>query len=80
VTGNPPERRLYDIAKRSAMDRLGGERAYWIQGPSIRRLAVADAVLTTLALQDEDAVTDAAVRRMLTAQFDLLTSDTDFYG
>lgn len=71
-------RRFYSNAKRDAADALGGDRAYWIVGPKVRRMAVSDAILTVLDQQDDDAVSDAAVRSLLIGLRDLLTSDEDF--
>lgn len=75
--GKTPREWLYENAKADAKDRLGGERAYWIAGPSIRRMAVADALLTVLTSQD-DSVRDDTVRSLMTDLYDLLTSDKEF--
>lgn len=57
--------RLYAIARKTAMDAAGGERAFWIIGSTLRQALVAQAVLQILDQQDDDGVTDAAVRTLL---------------
>lgn len=69
--------RLYEASKYTAKNNLGGERAYWIAGPTVRRMAVANAILQTLFQQDED-VADSRVRTLLHDLYDLLTDDEDF--
>lgn len=68
---------MYENAKRSGMDSLGGARAFYIAGPTIRRLAVADAVLSTLALLGED-IRDETVRRLLNDLYSTFRADVDF--
>jgi hypothetical protein len=67
--------RLYKQAKEKAVDNMGGKRAFWIMGSSIRQAFVAQAILSILALQD-DAVPAESVRTMLNALYERMTDDT----
>ena len=68
-------RGMYDNAKKAAVQALGGERAFAIQGSTIRRMAIADAIFTTLALLDEGEVTDEVHRDLSIDLFEYLTDD-----
>lgn len=68
-------RGMYDNAKDAARQALGGVRAFAIHGPTIRRMAIADAIFTTLALLDEGEVTDEVHRDLSVDLFEYLTDD-----
>lgn len=69
--------RLYDAVKKSAQLSLGGERAYSIVGPAIRRAFVAQAILHQAQGQDS-SIPAERVREVQAALYDRLTSDEDF--
>jgi len=60
------QRRLYREAIAGAEDAAGGRRALQIIGSTYRRALVAAEILRLCYLQDDEIVSDAAVRRMLT--------------
>jgi len=55
--------KIYANAKVTAVDSLGGPRAYNIAGPSIRRMAIAAAILGVITIQDESIAAET-VRNM----------------
>ena len=69
--------RLYKAAKNQAIDSLGGGRAYWIAGPTIRRHAMANAILSSLTAQDE-SISAETVRDVMNGLYDTLVNDRDF--
>jgi hypothetical protein len=71
---------VYMRAKYRAKLTLGGNQAYRVVGPTVRRMAVSAAILQLLATQDEDDVSDAAVRSLVQNLHNILMSDSDFAG
>lgn len=69
--------RLYVIARTSAIDALGGPRAFEIAGPAIRRMAIGSALLDLLAQQDESVAADT-VRELLGALHGKLAEEGEF--
>lgn len=67
--------RLYKAAKRDAEDSLGGRRAFAIASSRMRRHAIADQILKTLALQDYQEVSAQKVRELLDALVMKLNED-----
>lgn len=68
--------RIYTIAKNTAVDTLGGPRAFQIQGPSIRRMAIAAAILDLLTMQD-DTIAAETVQRLTLDLHELLFADSE---
>jgi hypothetical protein len=69
--------KLYVNAKLAAADALGGARAYWIVGSTVRRMAVSAAVLQLLAQQD-NSISDGTVRTLLEDLYESIVIDPDF--
>lgn len=68
--------RSYRTAKLNAVDSLGGARAYEIQGPSIRRMAIAAAILD-LATSQDDAIRAETVRDLTIRLHERLADDAE---
>ena len=66
--------RLYTSAKRSAVDTLGGPRAFEIQAPMIRRAFIASAILDLLYAQNE-SIRAETVRGLMGDLLARLTDD-----
>lgn len=75
MAASTPADRLYASARASAVDSLGGPRAWNIAAPTHRRHALSAAVMTMLYLQDEQHVSDATVRALLADMQERITNE-----
>lgn len=58
----------YAKIKKRAKDAMGGERAFWIAGPTVRMAFVAREILAVLTAQDDDVPAERVRALMLDLQ------------